>query len=89
MGVQRFCGKGCVLSDGRFAVFGGWDNNGRATRLCEALTLDGDDERWEPLPLLHEPRICLACATIGGCVIVAGGYLSITAEVYDEARRRW
>jgi hypothetical protein len=27
MSVGRWYGGGCVLSDGRFAVFGGWDNN--------------------------------------------------------------
>jgi hypothetical protein len=82
-------GEGCVLSDGRFAVFGGWHDNGGAIRSCEVLTLDGDDERWEPLPPMHEAWFGLACAAIGGCVIVAGGEGSITAEVYEEALGRW
>jgi hypothetical protein len=85
---HRFSGL-CVLSDGRFAAFGGWDNNSVATRTCEALTLDGDGERWESLPQMHEARIGFSCAAIGGCVIVAGGEGSITAEVYEEALGRW
>jgi hypothetical protein len=88
MSVRRYCGRGCVLSDGRFAVFGGLESGG-AKRSCEALTLDGDVERWDPLPQMHDPRHGIACVAIGGCVIVAGGYCLITAEVYEEATRRW
>jgi hypothetical protein len=84
MSVGRCGGGGCVLSDGRFAVFGG------SGASCEALTLDGDIERWDPLPPMHEARRrFFACAAIGGCVIAAGGYGSITAEVYEEALGRW
>jgi hypothetical protein len=78
-----------VLSDGRFAVFGGGDPNGEATRSCEVLTLDGDGERWKPLPPMHDARMGFASTAIGGCVIVAGGESSITAEVYEEAHGRW
>jgi hypothetical protein len=38
---------------------------------------------------MHEAREYFACAAIGGCVIVAGGWNSITAEVYEEALGRW
>jgi hypothetical protein len=89
MSTGRFGGKGCVLSDGRFAVFGGIDNISRATRSCEMLILDADVERWEPLPPMHEARHGFACAAIGGCVIVAGGDVSTTAEVYEEALGKW
>jgi hypothetical protein len=89
MSGEHFGGRGCVLSDGRFAVFGGWDNNNMATRSCEALTLDGDGERWVPLPPIMAARMGFACAAIGGCVIVAGGEGSVTAEVYEEALGRW
>jgi hypothetical protein len=91
MSVERDSGRGCVLSDSRFAVFGGCDtmNHELVTRSCEALTLDGDDERWEPLPQMHDARKGLACAAIGGCVIVAGGVGSVTTEVYEEALGRW
>jgi hypothetical protein len=73
-------GGGCVLSDGRFAVFEGLD-----TASCEVLTLDGDGTRWDPLLPMHEARHSLACAAIGGCVIVAGGVNLRTVEVYEEA----
>ena len=90
MSVRRFGGGGCVRSDGRFAVFGGIiDNNHTPTASCEVLTLCGDIERWDPLPPMHEARENVACAAIGGCVVVAGGYASITAEVYEEALGRW
>jgi hypothetical protein len=59
------------------------------TASCEVLTLDGDIERWDPLPPMHEARRSFAYAAIGGCVIVAGGFGSITAEVYEEALGRW
>jgi hypothetical protein len=78
-----------VLSDGRFAVFGGMDTNSAVSSSCEALTLDADDERWDVLPSMHEARREFACAAIGGCVIVAGGVGSITAEVYEEGLGRW
>jgi hypothetical protein len=90
MSVGHVFGRGCVLSDGRFAVFGGGVNYMFApTASCEVLTLDGDIERWDPLPQMHEARRSFACAAIGGCVIVAGGSESITAEVYEEALGRW
>jgi hypothetical protein len=82
-------GGGCVLSDGRFAVFGGGDDSGTPISSCEALTLDADGARWLPLPPMHEPRHGFVCAAIGGCVIVAGGLASTTAEVYEEGLGRW
>jgi hypothetical protein len=89
MSVHRYGAAGCVLSDGRFAVFGGMDINDVTTASCEVLTLDGD-ERWEPLPSMREVRCGLTCAAVGGCVIVAGGHGSTSAvEVYEEALGRW
>jgi hypothetical protein len=97
--VARFGCSGCVLSDGRFAVFGG--HNGTTPRIytasCEVLTLDGD-EQWEQFPPMHEARSAFACAAFDGCVIVAGGdsydvsgsmELLRTVEVYEEALQRW
>jgi hypothetical protein len=86
---MHFGGGGCVLSDGRFAVFGGMDASNAISSSCEALTLDADGERWDALPSMHEARCGFACAAIGGCVIVAGGTGSITAEVYEEGLGRW
>ena len=85
----RLGGRGCVLSDGRFAVFGGMDTSNATISSCEALTLDADGEHWDVLPSMHEARFGFACAAIGGCVIVAGGRGSITAEVYEEGLGRW
>jgi hypothetical protein len=78
-----------VLSDGRFAVFGGMDTSTTYSSSCEALTLDADGERWDVLRSMHEARYGFVCAAIGGCVIVAGGVGSITAEVYEEGLGRW
>ena len=91
MSIERGGTAGCLLSDGRFAVFGGADVNGVNTSSCEVLTLDGDDERWEPLPPMREPRDgCVTCAAVGGCVIVAGGRGSTAVvDVYEEAVGRW
>jgi hypothetical protein len=89
MSVSRFASRGIVLSDGRFAVFGGEDRNHALLASCEVLTMDGDGERWEPLRPMREARCSFACAAIGGCVIVAGGDGSITVEVYEEALRQW
>ena len=89
MRVQRLGAAGCVLSDGRFAVFGGEDGEYVVVASCEALTLDGV-ERWEPLPPMREARSGFMCAAGGGCVIVTGGYGSTAVvEVYEEALRRW
>ena len=89
MSDLHLCGCGCMLSDGRFAVFGGQDVSGVKTPSCEALTLDADGARWSPLPPMHESRCGFACVAIGGCVIVAGGVGSTTAEVYEEGLGRW
>jgi hypothetical protein len=83
------CSGGCVLSDGSFAVFGGEDLSGAATSSCEVLTLEADGARWSPLPPMHAPRCAFACVAVGGCVIVAGGMDSTTAEVYEEGLGRW
>jgi hypothetical protein len=88
MSLHRMGAAGCVLSDGRFAVFGGRDGEGVNAASCEALTLDGDD-RWVPLPPMREARCGLTCAAVGGCVVVAGGAHSSTVEVYEEALGRW
>ena len=82
--VQRYGSRACVLGDGRFAVFGG-----AGTASCEALTLDKVDQRWDPLPPMHEARCRFVCVAIGGCVIVAGAASSQTVEVYAEAVGRW
>jgi hypothetical protein len=42
MSVARAGCRGCVLSDGRFAVLGGEDNNNEPLSSCEALTV-GDN----------------------------------------------
>jgi hypothetical protein len=90
MSVGRTGCSGCVLSDGRFAVLGGW-----STGACEALTL-GDNEHWSPLPPMHDSRAHFACAAVAGCIIVAGGLGAgggyperKSAEVYDEVLGRW
>ena len=89
MGVHRYGAAGCVLSDGRFAVFGGEVGEGVKTASCEVLTLDGD-ERWEPLPPMREARSGFTYAAVGGCVIIAGGSTgSTTVDVYEEGLGRW
>ena len=93
MSVARECHAGCVMSDGRFAVFGGKsvENIDQTTRLssCEVLCLDGH-ERWEPLPNMLEPRYDCVCVSVGGCIIVAGGYGNENSmEVYEEALGVW
>ena len=89
MSVLHSYGSGCMLSDGRFAVFGGQDASGANTSSCEALTLDAEGARWSPLPPMHEPRRGFACVEIGGCVIIAGGEGLTTAELYEEGLGRW
>jgi hypothetical protein len=95
MSVQHFGCGGCVLSDGRFEVFGGLGSISMSS--CEVLTLDGD-EQWEPLLPMHEARHGFACAAVGGCVIIAGGISTgnsghdaalQSVDVYEEALGRW
>jgi hypothetical protein len=87
MSVELIGCCGCVMSDGRFAVFGGRSNN-VVTSSCEALKV-GTDEHWEPLPPMHDSRYSFACAAVAGCVIVVGGRDQATSEVYDEVLNRW
>jgi hypothetical protein len=94
MSVGRYSCCGCVMSDGRFAVFGGGNDTG-ALSTCEELVFHGDnynnaaDAHWEPLPPMHDARGWAACAVVAGCVIVVGEYGHKSCEVYHEARRRW
>jgi hypothetical protein len=53
------------------------------TASCEVLTLDGDIDRWDPLPPMHQARE-VVCARRS-----AGGRGCFTAEVYEEALGRW
>jgi hypothetical protein len=87
MSVGRHGSRGCVMSDGRFAVLGGVSSGG-STSSCEALVV-GDDAQWEPLAAMHESRMHFACAAVAGCVIIAGGCGHKSAEVYDVLLDRW
>jgi hypothetical protein len=88
MSVGRGDCSGCVLSDGRFAVLGGY-STGACTSSCEALTLDGD-EHWSPLSPMRDTRANFAYAAVAGCIIVASGYPERkSAEVYEEMLGRW
>ena len=55
MSVGRTGCSGCVLSDDRFAVLGGY-SYGLCMSSCEALTLGGD-EHWSLLPPMHDLRM--------------------------------
>jgi|AntAceMinimDraft_1070359.scaffolds.fasta_scaffold25636_1 hypothetical protein len=84
----RICSGGCVLSDGRFAVFGGSNIRDQISSSCEALTLRTDGgAHWDELPPMH-CRMDFVCAAIGGCVIVAGDVYP-NAEVYEEGLGLW
>jgi hypothetical protein len=85
----RYSGRGCVLSDGRFAIFGGDSTEGFYASSCEALTLNVDGGHWNELPPMRAARCRFACAAIGGCVIVAGTIDSMTTEVYEEELGLW
>jgi hypothetical protein len=95
MSMARAGCSGCVLSDGRFAVLGGEDNN-EPLSSCEALTVD-DDEHCVMLPPMHAARTKFACVAVAGCIVVAGGsrregigWVHLrSAEVFDEVFDRW
>jgi hypothetical protein len=89
MSVGRYSCRGCVMSDGRFAVLGGSGDGFNSIVTCEALAIGGGDEDWVPLSPMHSSRDSFACAAVAGCIIVAGGWGRKSAEVYDEALDRW
>jgi hypothetical protein len=80
--------RGCVLSDGRFAILGGMNSNHQLLSSCEALVV-GDGEHWEQMPPMHDARVNFAGAAVAECIIVAGGYGLNSAEVFDEVLDRW
>ena len=73
LSAGRYGCRGCVLSDGRFAVLGGMSSNHQLISSCEALAV-GDGEHWELMTPMHNKRVCLAGAAVAGCIIVAGGH---------------
>jgi hypothetical protein len=87
LSVGRYGSCGCVMSDGRFAVIGGWNTAGY-TSSCEALMVDSN-EHWHSLPPMHHARGFFACAAVARCIIVAGGHGTPSVEAYDEALSRW
>jgi len=89
LSVERYSCRGCVLSDGRFAVLGGMNScSNQALSSCEVLAV-GDGEHWEHLPPMHDARTWFACVAVAGCVIVVGGHGLKSAEVFDEVLDRW
>jgi hypothetical protein len=88
MSAARYRCRGCVMSDGRFAVLGGEGIGEGSLSSYEALVM-GVAAHWVPLPPMHDARFDFACAAVAGCVIVAGGRGRTSAEVYDESRNRW
>jgi hypothetical protein len=88
MSAGRIGSCGCVMSDGRFAVLGGWGNTHAPSSSCEALAVDGV-ANWEPLPPMHDARAYFAGGVVAGSVIVAGGLGLKSAEVYDVELNRW
>jgi hypothetical protein len=90
MSVGRIGCGGCVMSDGRLAVLGGWSPGVVVdTPSCEVLVTSDGNGQWKPLPPMHEPRSYFACEAVAGCIIVAGGQGRNSAEVYDEVLGRW
>jgi hypothetical protein len=89
MRIGRSGCRGCVLSDGRFAVLGGYSSP-TYTSSWEALTVGGD-EYWSPLPPMHDSRGArFACAAVAECIIVAGGDPQRkSVEVFDDVLGRW
>jgi hypothetical protein len=88
MSVGRGGCGGCVMSDGRFAVLGGFGPAGD-TSSCQVLVTSDGNEHWEPVPPMHDSRSYFACEAVAGCIIVAGGQGRNSAEVYDEVLGRW
>jgi hypothetical protein len=86
MSVARYGSCGCVMSNGRFAVLGGY---GIGPLSSGEVLIIGDAAHWKPLPPMHDSRRYFSCAAVAGCVIVAGGVSRTSAEVYDELRNRW
>ena len=86
--TARYGCRGCVLSDGRFAVLGGVNSMSESLSSCETLAVN-DGEDWEPMSPMHEKRSQFACVAVAGCVIVAGGVGTKSAEIFDEVLDRW
>jgi hypothetical protein len=89
LGGELWGCRGCVMSNGSFAVLGSITNQDDSTSSCEALAIDDGDAHWEPLPPMHDSRSFFACGAVGGCVIVAGGPRLKSTELYDEQVNRW
>jgi hypothetical protein len=66
MSAARIGCCGCVMSDGRFAVIGGYYDSGVTSSACEALTISDDEEHWQPLLPMHDARHHSACVTREG-----------------------
>jgi len=88
LSAGRYGCMGCVLSDGRFAVLGGANDNYQPLSSCEALAV-GDGEHWKLMAPMHDSRVNFAGAAMAGCIVVAGGQGLKSAEVFDEVLDRW
>ena len=94
MATPRRIPEGVVLSDGRFAVLGGYNNFGQ---LASCVVLDLRTLQWAPLPHMLQPRLHFAVFSVGSSVVVAGGrgpghqpWLdSVEVLELDEPDSRW
>jgi hypothetical protein len=89
MSAARSGCRGCLMSDGRFAVLGGEGDEDVPLSSCEALAFGVGVAQWAPLPPIHDARDGFACGAVAGCVIDAGGQGLKSAEVYVEELNRW
>jgi hypothetical protein len=89
MSVARRSCCGCMMSDGRFAVLGGFLGFGSAmSSTCEALTV-GATNQWRGLPPVHDSRFGFVCVAVAERVVVAGGHQCTTAEVFEDEVLDW
>lgn len=88
MAVARADASGCVLADGRFAVVGGYADDGEMRKDGEVFAAG----RWEPLHAdLLSNRSAHALVAVAGGMIAIGGEDegAVAAELFDEESRRW
>jgi hypothetical protein len=84
MSVARIGCGGCVLSDGRFAIFGGMTTNDASTNTTACEIEPGWRRKVGATDANERSAVWLRV-----CVVVAGGNVGGTVEVYEEALGRW
>jgi len=89
MEYERSAASGCILSSGRVAVVGGYNNDGPGG-LRDGEVFDPETQTWQFLPAMQHGRYGHGVVAVADSLLAMGGaFGNPLDELFDEASGRW